>query len=336
MKKNAGTTWRRTRSLDIVRLPRLIVLAMGLAVAAGIPLAIPGPASAQQPLSDLVAIDSAVDNVMLPPAATSAQAGTVQSGQTAWPFTFRNNSQTSVTNPTVSVQGGYDPSQYNFTWPDQPGQPVTAFPVTATQASLNPGQELDPRLFSNIPVKYTLGYNSTRTVGPSKIPVGGADQKVSITVTFMDSRYASTPPNILGGIVLDVGSNLSGVSLVSTTNPKNLNHGEGLSTSATTPFGLFEWNLVNVQLYKTYRFSATLHVPNNSGSPFVYRPFVQMSGIRTTFLCQACSGSSVTVADATLDGNKPGSGSATFSVLETGHTWTSSHLDQYNVVYQGT
>jgi len=44
----------------------------------------------------------------------------------------------------------------------------------------------------------------------------------------------------------------------------------------------------------------------------------------------------VTVADATLDGNVPGSGSATFSVAETSHTWTSSHSDAFDVFYQGT
>ena len=56
MKKNAGGTWRRIRGLGIVRLPRVALLVIALAVPAGILLAIPGPASAQGANSDLMAL----------------------------------------------------------------------------------------------------------------------------------------------------------------------------------------------------------------------------------------------------------------------------------------
>jgi hypothetical protein len=81
MEKNVGGTWRRIRGLGIVRLPRVVLLVMALVVSAGIPMAIPGPASAQQPVNtDLTALEVATDNVLLPADATGAQAGTAQSG----------------------------------------------------------------------------------------------------------------------------------------------------------------------------------------------------------------------------------------------------------------
>jgi len=74
MKKNAGGTWRRTRGLGIVRLPRVALLVMALAVPAGILLAIPGPASAQGANSDLMALVGPNPVAVLPVTATSAQA----------------------------------------------------------------------------------------------------------------------------------------------------------------------------------------------------------------------------------------------------------------------
>lgn len=90
------------------------------------------------------------------------------------------------------------------------------------------------------------------------------------------------------------------------------------------------------QTNKTYTFTAVPNVPNATGAPFAYSPEVSIDGEGTAFLCQACLGSAVTITDATLDGNVPGSGSATFSVAETGLTWRVAHSDSFDVDYQGT
>ncbi len=335
MNKHRERTVRHIWGLNILSMRLAVLLVVAGMLAVTIQSAIPQIAFAQNPFSDLVAQEAAFDVAALPPTATNAQAGTVRTGTRNWGAFFGNRSPNSVTNPTVSVQSGYDPSQYMFFWKNQP---VSAFPVTDSQSTLDPGQVFSAGssgLGSNIPVNFTLGYNSTRTVSPLMIPVGGTDQAVTITVTLMDSRYAAVPPDVFSFIIVTVGSNLSGVSLVSTTNPKNLNQGEMLDTPVPM-FGLFQWNLSDPQLHKPYRFSAVLHVPNASGTPFKYRPFVNMSGQRNTVLCSDCSGSSVTVGDATLDGNVPGSGSATFSVTETGHMWTEAHTDGYGIIYEGT
>ena len=334
MKENAGGTWKRMRSLGIARLPRVALLVVALAVSAGIPLAVPGSASAQQGAnSDLQAFDGPTDNVFLPPDATSVQAGTTQSGTRSWNIFLGNNSQTSVTNPTITVSSGLSPSLF----PDE----VSSFPVTASQNSLGPGEGLSALptgdLNSLIPVSFTTGYDSTRTVSPAVIPAGGGRQTVVITMTLADARYAS-PPDGNVGIIVNLASPVAGVSVASTTDPGNLNQGENLQTAtgAAFPFGLFEWRLGSPQLNKQYTFTAVLNVPNPSGQPFGYRPDVLVSADTDTFLCDACAGSTVTVKDPALDGNVPGSGSATYSVAETNHTWTPTHAEEFAVDYQGT
>ena len=331
MNKHAGGTRRRIHGLGIVRLPRVVLLAIALTVSAGIPLAIPGPASAQQPVgTDLTPLEGAADHVFLPPTTTSAQAGTTQNGTRFWGFYLSNNSSTQVTSPTITIDSGYSPSLF-------PG--VSSFPVTATQASLASGQQFSGGpLLSDIPVSFTLGYDSSRTVSPSTIPAGGTQQTVVITITPADARYTSPPDSFVVFFNINLSLNVPGVSLVSTTNPTNLDQGETLQTftGPAFPFGQFQWRLSSPQLNKQYQFTAVLNVPNPSGVPFEYQPDVSIQGERQTILCDACAGSAVTVKDPTLDGNVPGSGGATFSVAETSHTWTSTHSDSYAVDYQGT
>jgi len=330
MKKNAGGTWTHIRGRGIVRLPRVVLLVMALAVSAGIPLAIPGSASAQGAGSDLTALEVTANDVFLPPDATSAQAGTMQNGTRSWGFFLSNNSSTQVTNPTITIDSGYSPSLF-------PG--ISSFPVTGSQASLAPGQQFftppGGALNSDIPVSFAAGYDSTRTVSPLMVPAGGTQQTVVITITPVDARYAPAPG---AGFNINLRSNVPGVSVVSTTNPNNLDQGEILQTFSgpAFPFGLFEWRLGFTQLNKQYTFTAVLNVPNPSGQSFEYSPDVGIRGEQQTILCDACAGSAVTVKDPTLDGSVPGSGGATFSVTETSHTWTPTSSAAFDVDYQGT
>lgn len=297
-----------------------------LAVAVGAQLISPRRAFAQQPFTDLTAKEIADNEVILPPTVGSAQGSATQTGFRNWLTFLGNSSQASVTNPAITVASGYDPSFF-------PG--VAAFPVTYTQPTLAPGQEFSGDLPpSTIPVSFSLGYDSTRTVSPLTIPVGGTQQTVTFTVTPTDSRYAAD----LSTFDMWVGSDLPGVSVASVTNPGNLNQGETLQTVANQPppIGLFVWTLGSPQLNKQYTFTVVLNVPNPFGVPFDYRPVVQMDGDTATILCDACAGSSVTIKDPTLDGSVPGSGATTFSVAQTSHTWTSVHEDSATVQYAGT
>jgi hypothetical protein len=320
MKKNPLRTMRHVGGLSLISMPRAALLVIALVIAASIQLVSPWVAFAQPPPIDLNALEGPFATVFLPPTATSAQAATMQHGLRSWGIFLSNNSQTSVTNAAITVESGYDPSLF-------PG--VTAFPVTYTQSTLTPGQELSAGLPpSNIPVNFTLGFDSTRAVSPIMIPVGGTEQTVTITMTSIDSRYAPT----ITGFLVDLDSNVPGVSVVSTTNPSNLDQGETIQTSVS--FGLFQWQLHSPQLNKQYIFTAVLHVPNPFGVPFVYQPQVRIGGSPFTSLCSACPGSSITIKDATLDGNVPGSGGATFSVAETNHNWSSQYAPLYTASYQ--
>ncbi len=320
MNKNRESAMKHVHGLNLVRMPRAALLVLALVIAASIQLVSPWAAFAQQGVIDLNALEGPFDTVFLSPTATSAQAATMQHGNRSWGIFLSNNSQTSVTNAAITVQSGYDPSLF-------PG--VAAFPVTYTQSTLAPGQQLVSGLPpSNIPVDFTLGFNSTRAVSPVLIPVGGTQQTVTITMTSIDSRYAPA----ITGFLVDLDSTLPGVSVVSTTNPNNLDQGETIGTSV--PFGLFQWQLHSPQLNKQYSFKAVLHVPNPFGVPFVYQPQGRVGGSPFTSLCEACSGSSITIKDATLDGNAPGSGGATFSVAETNHNWSSQYAPLYTASYQ--
>jgi hypothetical protein len=229
---------------------------MALVVSAGISLAIPGSASAQPgPNSDLQALEVANHAVSLSPDATSVQAGTTQSGTRLWDFFLGNSSQTSVTNAAITVDSGWSPSLF-------PG--ISSFPVTGSQGNLAPGEVLSllptGALNSLIPVSFTTGYDSTRTVSPSGIPAGGGQQMVVITMTLTDARY-TLPPDGLVGIIVNLASPVPGASIASTTDLGNLDQGEILqtATAAAFPFGLFEWRLGMPQRNKR-------HGPGPAGS----------------------------------------------------------------------
>jgi hypothetical protein len=310
----------------------MALLAGVLVIASAGQVAHLSPAFAQDTFQ-LDAHESDVVSVSLPPTAAGAQASAIQSGHREWKAFLTNSSPAPATNATISVNSGYAPSQFT--------QPlITAFPVTGTVPSLASGQTADGpgQLTSTIPVSFSLGYNSTRQASPSVIPVGGTRQTLTVTVTPIDPRYQSggTPDSPFGIFNIIVDSQVPGVSVVSTTGPDNLNQGEQLQPATSPPGSLLAWQLGLTQTNKTYTFTAVLNVPNATGAPFAYSPEVSIDGEGTAFLCQACLGSAVTITDATLDGNVPGSGSATFSVAETGLTWRVAHSDSFDVDYQGT
>jgi hypothetical protein len=301
--------------------------------AAGVPLAGPGAASAQG--NDLQGLEVAAENVFIPTTVNSVSAGTIQAGFWNWYSFLWNRSPTTVTNATISVMSGYAPSHFND---------VTAFPYTSTDPSPLPSNQpyaagtLWPKYTlpqNMIHANYSLGFGSSRTLSPAVIPVGGTQQTLTITVTPVDSRYL--PASNQQHVTLDIifRSNVPGVTVVSTTNPGNLNQGEQLQTPSNPP-GLFQWQLYMPRLAKTYTFTAVLNVPNATGAPFAYLPEVQIGGEKQTIAADNVSGTAVTVTDPTLDGSTSGSGAVTFSVAETGHLWQAVHSDTWGMFYQGT
>jgi hypothetical protein len=331
MKSYIGRIGSELHSCSRLRIVRIIALITALVAAAGVPLACPGAASAQG--NDLQGLEVAADAVFIPTTVNSVSAGTVQAGFRTWYSFLWNRSPTTVTNATISVMSGYAPSLFDN---------VSAFPYTSTDPILASGQpyaagNLWPKYTlpqNMIHVNYSLGFDSSRTVSPAVIPVGGTQQTLTITMTPVDSRYLTTANGHVG-FNLFFRSNVPGVTVVSTTNPDNLNQGEQLQTPSNPP-GLFQWQLGMPQLNKAYTFKAVLNVPNATGAPFAYQPEVQIDGATQTIVADNVSGPAVTVTDPTLDGNTPGSGSVTFSVAETNHLWQATHSDTWGLFYQGT
>lgn len=190
------------------------------------------PIQAQEAQEDLSVYQVASHYVTLSSGATGATAGATQQGNRVWNVFLNNRSQVSVTNASVTVKSGLDAAL--FTWGSL--DPLSGFPQTKTMSSLAPGQQWEPSTVSSeIPVSFTPGYDSTRTVSPATIPVGGGQQTVTITFRPVDPRF--TPgPDVYANVVLD--SEIPGVTVVSTTNPANFDQGEFLN-SLDNPSGLY-------------------------------------------------------------------------------------------------
>lgn len=294
-------------------------------------LAKPSIANAQE--FDMSAMEvSQYNSSPFPPSVTSMQATTVQNGSINWYSIISNDGQTPVTNATVSVMSGYNSSLFDS---------VSAFPFVNSFSSLAAGEgqvtgKLNPSSSENIiPVNYTLGHNSTKTITPTMIPAGGTQQTVTVTVTLTDSRYTSSG---MDAFHVFFNSNVTGVTLVSTTNPANLDQGEQIQTwSDEGAPTLFHWMLSgDMQLNKTYTFKAILNVPNTYGVPYEFQPEIKIDADSQTPTCWGCAGLSTTITDPTLDGNVPGSGAVTFSVAETDRIWFSKHSNMYSLTYGGT
>jgi hypothetical protein len=306
----------------------LRVVAVALAAAllpAGIMLASLGPASAQEPYGMFAQVH-VHNRVYVPPGTSSVAAGATQTGTLAWDFYLDILPDgTTVTTPTITVDSGYDPSHFGS---------VSSFPVTYSEADLAPGEQMKfPFMFSDIPVSFTLGYDSTATISPSVIPAGGGQQTVTITFTPTDVRYAQD------FFAVHINTYVSGVSVVSVTDPDNLTEDEQLLQSEPAEPGgyhVYSWGLQGPRLDKTYTFSAVLDVANPSGEPFEYYPEVFLHGQNLVSVSHHTDPlSSVTIKEATLDGDAPGSGTATFSVDQTA-IWVVHENVNYQVFYQGT
>ncbi|HEY8645330.1 MAG TPA: hypothetical protein VIL77_05555 [Gaiellaceae bacterium] len=205
-----------------------------------------------------------------------------------WNILFSNDSAATVTDPTITISSGLDPSVFN-------GElPTPTLPSSCSQPSLDPTGTMNLRLAAPGSVHGgSLGYDSSAIAIPNVVPAAGGEVTEQFTVTLTDPRFA------LGDIFISTGN--GDVSVLSQTIPQNLDQGESVSIDGN------EWNLSNARLDKPYVFTALVDVGIGDGAtaPFVFSPtgFIQVGFAGNCVPCGVqTTGSSVTIPDTSLDG----------------------------------
>lgn len=250
-------------------------------------------------------------NYAAPASVDSVSGFDTLNGTRWWDFEIEDY-DVAATNPMIGVDSGFPASAFPYLG-------ASSFPVFgAPQATLNPGDSYFPglNLQSTIPVTFSSGFNETRSVSPTTIPAGGGAQDVTLTVT---------PLVTTGFYKVGVSGPVDGATVTASSGPTNLDQGESLSvTGGGSGFVLF-----NPQVGKLYSFSFTLSVPNPFGTPFVGKPNTFVIGINGSSSCCLGPASSVTIPDATLNGQ------ITYSVDQTVANWSVNHYDGKSVSLQG-
>ena len=262
------------------------------------------------------------------PSTDSVASGTIfEDAVGEWGFNMQNYSSDALTNPTISMASGYDPSVLYPSWDG----PATALPIVRSQPSLPPGSGFGLGGGGFVPVTAVAGCDTSRSLSPLMIPVGGGQQ--TLTVTFR-----CTDPGVTG-----VGNQiyaLPGATVVSFTPPSNLDQGEQLNTPGPLPTPAFGFGIQidRIVTGKTYTASVVLQVPNPFGIPFANKPDVDSDEgyDQPSADCFACGPqSTVTVPVPNLDGPTPGAGSVTFSAGAP-HVWNVNVHNEEVIVFNPT
>jgi hypothetical protein len=230
-----------------------------------------------------------------------------------WNILFTNNSSATVTDPTITISSGLDPSVFN-------GQlPTPTLPSSCSQPSLDPTGTMNLGFAAPGSVHSgSLGYDSSAIAIPSVLPAAGGEVTEQFTVTVKN-------PDLAGGNIF-ISTGNGDVSVISQTVPQNLDQGESIFMDGN------EWNLSNAQLDKPYVFTALVQtgISGPDPAPYVFSAngFIQLA---TCAHCgNSATGSSVNVPDANLDG------AFNLSVDQGAQLWTVFHERVFEVSYPDT
>jgi len=275
-----------------------------LALASAFVMLVLAPGASAGPTGDLNVQDGHVLVGEVGAGTDAVAASELLNGTWSWFFSIDDN-DVSVTNPTITVDSGFPVSAFPG------GLGASSFPVTVSQSSLEPGNSF----FSNplaqfgvttIPATMSPGFDSTRSVTPPTIPIGGGQQVLNVTIT----------PRTTGpGYKVGIGDDIAGTTVTQVSGP-------------STP--------MNLQADTTYTLVYDLNVPNPFGVPFAFKPQVDVNGgLSATISGGCCTGptNSVSFADPSLDGGTPGRGHVTYSVDQTVNSWSIINGDARQISY---
>lgn len=246
-------------------------------------------ASADSPLGDLNAQLDTGSSYAAPITVDSVSGSATLNGVRSGDFSAADN-DLAVTNLTSEFSSTSPISDFPYLNGPLDGPPFTSFPVFgSSQAAFNPGDTYFPNLNleSTLPVAFSSGVTLARSVSPTSIPAGGADQLVTVAVT------PAQPVQVLKVAVQEWPEN---ASFVSSTAPSNL-QGEILIGGGDA------FALLDPVPGKTYTFTFTLSVPNPYGARFDAKPEVD-AGVETSETKTCCTGpsNSLTVSAPSLNG----------------------------------
>ena len=292
---------RLARQFGLLLAAAVVAASVGLASA---PVALAG--TCPNPCLGVGFIDW--ESASFPADVDSSQGSEVLQGLRSWSVSIGERSQ-AATNAAISIQSGYPASSLKG-------------PLSASAAVLDQSLGLD--LNSTIPVSFSPGFDSARSMSPAVIPAGGGQQSVQVTFRRTDASACVTNIPGLEGCRFEgnLPSGWAGAAIVAVAGPSNLNQKEVFSSN-WQPSGA-NWYLGDPILGKTYTVTVTISLPD-LGRSYVYKPFVGLSlddsgphgcpGPNELGTKDTCVGPTkrVTRPDATLDGATPGSGVATFS-----------------------
>jgi len=301
------------------------------------------------------------DNYEISPNSTvttqSVLAGASLTGTHSWTFTMDTPNQ-AVTNPTISLNTGYDASRFS---PSTPCSGITAqtttLPFTWTEAAFPgadcPGQyQLTTNtLRSNISDTFSPGFDSYRTVDATSVPAGG-DQHLTVGVTAQSSEFTTdsglsvqwfssgqtSMTSASASVVVDRSTTpITSAPIPACPQPPDPDPGTAcLSFQPTTfPNPGSSWMLNHPAKGVEYEFGAVLH--NNSASSLISTlPDVTVHGVLN--LPPQNSSAPDTqwkLFYPDLDGPTLGTGFVTFSATEAGNWWGNQQQFR-NVRYLGS
>lgn len=230
-----------------------------------------------------------------------------------------------VPTPSISVASGYAPSQLE----PNGGSPASSLPivftgptVTFTQPTKQPA--LGAFLGSTIAGTLRPGCDTSRSVSPLAVPVGGGEQTITFTVSCSDPSVRE--------VDLTEQVPVPGATLVSATGPAD-GWAPDVPSDASAGFGFGD----GIQTGTTYTFTAVVQVPNPHGQPFLDQPLVEVTeDLPRDDGCFVCGGplpqTSVRFPVPSLDGPTPGAGIVTFSTGDP-KEWQIGATDQNQYTY---
>jgi hypothetical protein len=276
------------------------------------------------PLSDFEGAVNSGFCAVQPARVDVTPSGSSLAGRRKWGFEMHTHLALGAPTPSVTVNSGFAPATLLSQPPFTPcsGVRLSSLPYVVAQSGLNPGTDCICPTLTEAPRGTDLvGFASSRSVTPLRIPVAGTDQVEGAT-------FQVTDPSLAGLLKLNINSPVPGATYVSASPPAGATV---IPTGGGVQFAL------NPVLGQSYTFSVTLHVPNPVGRTFISKPQYDFALLGSgSSSNDPGPATSETILVPSLDGTTPGAGSATFAVGGAGGSWSLGISASSELVYLPT